>query len=153
MTSAAKQPFDRVLTAKKPCFGDSGKRVRYFAELRPAQRVLWCYLVWYLVVFVRYFDASPALWLSSLGISAIVGTALYISTTRTGRDPVRLQRWQIARLYIMPFCVSSFAALIKGHGFILVFHPTLHDNVVAGAACTSFVGGSLALRYLAARGA
>jgi len=121
--------------------------VRYFAEMRAAQRVLWCYLVWYLVVLVRYFDPSPTLWLSSLGISGIVGTALYLSTARAGHTRVRLERWQIARLYLMPLCVSSFAALIKGHGFILVFHPSLRDNLLAASLCALFVGGTLALRH------
>jgi hypothetical protein len=120
--------------------------LRYYAGLGTAQRVLWCYLIWYLVTLVRYFDASPTLWLSSLGISAIVGTALYLSTTRTGQRQVRLERWQVARLYIMPFAVSSFAALIKGRGFVLVFHPSLRDNALAASACALFIGGSLALR-------
>jgi hypothetical protein len=120
--------------------------VGYFADLRPAQQALWCYLVWYLFVLVRYFDASAALWLSSLGISAIIGTALYLSTARAGRTRVRLERWQIARFYLMPFCVSSFAALIKGRGFFLVFHPSLRDNLAAAAACALFVAGTRALR-------
>ena len=118
---------------------------RYFAGLRSAQRVLWCYLLWYLYVLARYFDASPTLWLSSLGISAIVGTALYLSTARAGETRVRLERWQIARLYLMPFCVSSFAALIKGRGFILIFHPSVRDNLVATSLCALFVSGTLAL--------
>ena len=120
--------------------------VRYLAALKPAQRVLWCYLIWYLVVLVRYFDPSPTLWASSLGISGIVGTALVLSTTRAGKTPVELNRWQIARLFLMPFCVSSFAALIKGHGFVLVFHPRWRDNLIAIAACGVFVGTSLLLR-------
>jgi len=120
--------------------------VAYLAGMRVAQRILWCYLIWYLSVLVRYFDASPTLWASSLGISAIIGTALVISTTRTGRTPVKLERWQIARLYLMPFCVSSFAALIKGHGFVLVFHPRLRDNLMAAAACAAFVGTTGLLR-------
>jgi hypothetical protein len=120
--------------------------LRYLAQMRAPQRVLWSYLIWYLVVLVRYFDASPALWLSSLGISAIVGTALYLSTARAGQRQVRLERWQIARLYIMPFAVSSFAALIKGRGFVLIFHPSLRDNALAASACALFVGGTLALR-------
>ena len=118
----------------------------YLAGMRVAQRILWCYLIWYLSVLVRYFDASPTLWASSLGISAIIGTALVLSTTRTGRTPVKLERWQIARLYLMPFCVSSFAALIKGHGFVLVFHPRLRDNLMAAAACAAFVGTTALLR-------
>ena len=120
--------------------------LRYFARLRPSQRVLWCYLVWYLYALFRYFDASAALWLSSLGISAIIGTALYISTARAGKAPVRLDRWQIARFYLMPFCVSSFAALIKGHGFILVFHPSLRDNAIAATACALFIAAGAGLR-------
>src|SRR5688572_4799943 len=115
--------------------------LRYFGELRASQRVLWCYLVWYLFVAIPYFEADPMLWLSSLGISAIIGTALYLSTARAGRTRVRLERWQVARLYVMPFCVSSFAALIKGRGFILVFHPSARANLVAASACALFVAG------------
>lgn len=122
--------------------------LRYFAGTRASQRVLWCYLLWYLYVLFRYFDASAALWLSSLGISGIIGTALYLSTARAGKTPVRLDRWQIARFYLMPFCVSSFAALIKGHGFFLVFHPSLRDNVIAATACALFVAGCAGLRLV-----
>ena len=118
----------------------------YLARLRPAQRVLWCYLIWYLVVLVRYFDSSLTLWGSSLGISGIVGTALFLSTTRAGKTPVKLERWQVVRLFLMPFCVSSFAALIKGHGFVLVFHPHWRDNLIAIAGCAAFVGASVLLR-------
>ena len=32
------------------------------------------------------------------------------------------------RLFLMPFCVSSFSQLIKGKGFVLVFPPDLHEN-------------------------
>jgi hypothetical protein len=125
------------------------KLLRYFSELRASQQVLWCYLIWYLYALFRYFDPSAVLWLSSLGISAIIGTALYISTARAGRVPVRLDRWQIVRFYLMPLCVSSFAALIKGHGFILVFHPSLRDNVIAATACALFIAACAALRAVA----
>jgi len=122
--------------------------LRYLAGIRIAQRVLWCYLCWYLVVLVSYFEPSPTLWLSSLGISGIIGTALYLSTARAGQTRVRLERWQIARLYLMPFCVSSFAALIKGHGFLLVFHPTLRGNALGATACVAFLAISAAARRL-----
>jgi hypothetical protein len=122
--------------------------LRYLAGLRFAQQVLWCYLIWYLVVLARYFDPSPTLWLSSLGISAIVGTALYLSTALAGHTRVALGRWQVARLFAMPFCVSSFAALIKGHGFVLVFHPGARDNLLAAAACAGFIAATSLLRRL-----
>ena len=61
---------------------------------------------------------------------------------------MRLERWQIARLYLMPFCVSSFAALIKGHGFLLVFHPTLRGNALGAAACAAFLAISATARRL-----
>lgn len=122
--------------------------IRYLAELTTPRLVLWCYLIWWAFVVVRHFDPSLLLWLSSLGISAIIGTGLYLSTAHGGRSPTRLEPWQIARLYLMPFCVSSFAALIKGQGFILVFYPALADNVSAALGCSAFVAASaLARRY------
>lgn len=114
--------------------------LRYLRNLSVSRLVLWCYLVWYLNVLARYFDASFTLWLNSVGISAIVGTALYLSTAHGQATKMSLDGWQIVRLYLMPFCVSSFASLIKGRGFILVFHPNLHDNLVAFATCAAFGG-------------
>ena len=122
--------------------------IRYLAELTTPRLVLWCYLIWWAFVAVRYFDPNLRLWLSSLGISAIIGTGLYLSTVHGGRTRTRLEPWQIARLYLMPFCVSSFAALIKGQGFLLVFYPTLADNASAALGCSAFVAASaLAKRY------
>ena len=114
--------------------------VRYLARLNVAQRVLWCYLIWYLEVLARYFDPNPRLWLSSAGISAIIGTGLYLSTAHASERKTALAGWQIARLYIMPLCVSSFAALIKDRGFVLVFHPSRAANLHAAMACAMFLG-------------
>jgi len=102
----------------------------YLRGLSRSRLILWSYLLWYLVVLVRYFDPSPALWINSLGISGIIGTALYLSTAHGGRTPTRLDRWQIFRLYLMPLCVSSFAALIKDRGFVLVLHPEPTGNLL-----------------------
>jgi hypothetical protein len=122
--------------------------LRYLAELTTPRLVLWCYLIWWGFVAARYFDPSAQLWLSSLGISAIIGTGLYLSTAHGGRSRTRLEPWQIARLYLMPFCVSSFAALIKGRGFVLVFHPTLADNASAALACAAVVASSALARRI-----
>jgi hypothetical protein len=107
----------------------------YFANLTTGRIVLWCYLIWYLVVLFHYFDPSLRIWLTSLGLSAIIGTALYISTTAQGN---KLGRWQIARLYLMPFCVSSFSALVKGKRFILVFSPQPAEILLALGLCAAF---------------
>jgi hypothetical protein len=99
--------------------------------------VLWCYLVWYLVVLVRYFDPSLRLWLTSLGLSAIIGIALFLSAT-AGATKARLDRWTIFRLFLMPFCVSSFSALVKGKGFILIFSPNPTEVLAAIGLCVAF---------------
>jgi hypothetical protein len=113
--------------------------IRYLRDLSPPRIILWCYLIWYLVVLVIYFEPSPLLWLNSLGISAIIGTGLVLSTAYAGRSRTALDHWQTFRLYLMPFCVSSFAALIKGRGFVLVFHPSLFGNAIALGCVASFV--------------
>ena len=109
--------------------------VRYFANLTTGRTILWCYLIWYLVVLVHYFDPHPLIWLTSFGLSAIIGTALYISSTAHGN---KLRPWQIARLYMMPFFVSSFSALVKGQGFILVFSPRPAEILLALGLCAAF---------------
>ena len=96
------------------------------------------FLIWYLVVLVRYFDPRPRLWLTSLGLSVIIGVALYISTT-AGTNNVKLDRWQTFRLFLMPFCVSSFSALIKGKGFILIIPAAASELFISLGLCASFV--------------
>jgi hypothetical protein len=110
----------------------------YLAELTPARTILWLYLLWWGFTVSRYFVPAPRLWLTSVGLSAIIGTGLYLSTVRGGKTITQLGGWQIARLYLMPFCVSSFAALIKDRGFFLVFHPTLRANLEAAGLCLAF---------------
>lgn len=112
---------------------------RYFASLNNGRTILWCYAIWYAVVVVRHFDASPRLWLTSLGLSAIIGTALVIGVRSSSSGPTRLDRWQVFRLYLMPFCVSSFAALVKDEGYVLVFAPELLPNAVGAGLIAAFV--------------
>jgi hypothetical protein len=110
---------------------------QYLKQLNRGRLILWCYLIWYSVVLIRYFDPSPRLWMTSLGLSAIIGYALFLSAT-AGSTKGRLDGWTVFRLFLMPFCVSSFAALVKGKGFILVFSPRLSENLIALAACLLF---------------
>src|SRR5947199_3221513 len=93
------------------------KLIHYLANLSRGRLILWCYFIWYMVVLVRYFDPNPRLWLTSLGLALIIGVALYISTTSAGGAKVKLDGWQTFRLFLMPFRVSSLAALVKGRGF------------------------------------
>src|SRR3569832_1106149 len=106
----------------------SGRVPGYFAGLTNGRIVLWSYLLWYLVSVATHFDPSPRIWATSRGLSAIIGVALWISTRSSSEGTTRLDRWQIFRLFVMPFCVSSFAALVKDKGYVLVFPPTLGLN-------------------------
>ena len=109
--------------------------LRYLVNLSTGRLILWCYWIWYCVVLVRYFDPTPRLWLTSLGLSGIIGLALYISTAAAGVQRVKLGFWPTFRLFLMPFCVSSFSALVKGKGFVLVFSPRLDETFLALGLC------------------
>jgi hypothetical protein len=106
--------------------------------------VLWCFLIWYLATAIHHFDPAPAIWLNALGISAIIGIALYLSVREPGKPPP--DRWTMLRLFLMPFCVSSFSQLIKGAGFVLVFPPDLHEIAISVAACAVFVVAVLIIK-------
>jgi hypothetical protein len=125
--------------------------IRYLANLSTGRLILWCYFVWYAVVVVRYFDPSPRLWLTSLGLSLIIGFALYVSTTAAGANKVKLDGWQAFRLFLMPFCVSSFAALVKGKGFVLIFSPQPLEIGIAVALCALLCSTVALLRRSRAR--
>ena len=121
--------------------------LRYLTGLSTGRLILWCYFIWYCVVLVRYFDASLRLWLTSLGLSIIIGVALYISTTASSVNKVKLDFWQTFRLFLMPFCVSSFAALVKGKGFILIFSPKPAEILIAAALCALLCAVVVVLKH------
>jgi len=111
--------------------------LRYFGELEVTKKVLWCYLAWYLAIVACHFDPDPGLWMSSLGIAVLIGFALNLATRQRG---VATDRWVVFRLYLFPFCVSSYSALIKGKGFILLFPRDLSDLMGGAAACLGVLG-------------
>jgi len=112
--------------------------IRYFGNLRAGKIALWCYLIWYIVMLFFHFDAKPSLWINSLGISVVIGTGLILSVLPPGGIGA-MEKWAVARLFLMPFCVSSFAALIKDQGFLVVFSPQWLENLYAIIACALFV--------------
>ncbi len=111
--------------------------IRYLYELKLAKAILWCYLIWYVVIVYFYFDPSLKLWLNAIGISLVIGTGLLLSVASGKAD--RKDHWQTFRLYLMPFCVSSFSALIKGQGFIIFVSPKAKENRVAVLGCVLFI--------------
>lgn len=117
--------------------------LRYVATLSTARLVLWCYLIWYLCIVAQYWDSSPVLWASSVGMSGIIGLALLLSTSGNGHRP---DGWTVFRLFLMPFCVSSYSALIKGKGFLLIFPPGLRENAVALGVIALFLVFRASLR-------
>jgi len=124
--------------------------VRYLAGLNAARIILWCYLIWYLTAAGLYFEPSISLWLTSVGIAAIVGYSLWLTAVHSPMGRIKLGRWQVFRLYLTPFAVSSFSALIKGKGFLLVIFPTLMGNAIAAGGCALFTAAALFARRLSA---
>jgi len=110
--------------------------IQYLYEIKLDKAILWCYLIWYVTVVFFHFDPSVKIWINSIGISAVIGTGLMlsVSSSKGERD-----RWQAFRLYLMPFCVSSFSALIKEQGFIVFISPNIKETIVSGSCCVLFL--------------
>jgi hypothetical protein len=121
----------------------------YFVQLPAGKLVLWCYLIWYLVTVTLNFDSTPSIWLNSLGISVVVGFALMLSVAGPEGRP---DRWQVARLFVMPFCVSSFSSLIKGRDYVLVAPTGAWPLSVSIGSCVAFVVLVFAIKANARRG-
>jgi len=118
--------------------------IQYLYEIKLDKAILWCYLIWYVVVVCFHFDPSVNIWINSLGISVVIGTGLMlsVSSSKIGeRD-----RWQTFRLYLMPFCVSSFSALIKEEGFIVFISPNIKETIVSVSCCVLFLSVILAVK-------
>ena len=119
---------------------------RYFAGLTTGRVILWCYAIWWIVNVVFRFDPRPSLWLTSLGLAGIIGVALLISTRSASRGITELDGWQIFRLFLMPFCVSSFAALVKEEHYVLIFPPSVRENAIGFGAIALFLALTTFLR-------
>jgi len=111
--------------------------IQYFCEIKPDKAILWCYLIWYVVTVFFYFDPSPKVWINAVGISIVIGTGLLLSIS-SGQSANR-DNWQTFRLYLMPFCVSSFSALIKEKEFIVILSPNAFEAVTSVSCCTLFL--------------
>ena len=118
--------------------------IQYLASLPNGQVVLWCYLIWWTNTVLYHFDPAPSIWLNSMGISAVIGVALILSTG--GMSSAARDKWQTFRLFAMPFCVSSFSSLIKGKDFILVFSPSPNELATALGLCLTFTAFVVGLR-------
>lgn len=110
---------------------------RYFACLGVGKTVLWCYLIWYLVTIFNHFDPAPRIWLNALGLSLVIGTALVLSVNPQGFR--NLDPWPTFRLFLMPFCVSSFSQTIKGQGFLVILSPHATEILASLVLCAAFV--------------
>jgi hypothetical protein len=115
--------------------------MQYFRDIKLNKLILWCYLIWYLVVIIFHFDPTLKIWINAMGISVVIGTALVLSVSDSNS---KADYWQTFRLYLMPFCVSSFSSLIKDQGFIVIISPKPQETILAILSCgifLSIIGG------------
>ena len=119
----------------------------YFAEISQGMLILWCYMIWYCYFVYRYFDPSPDIWIRSIGISIFVGIALNLNAFGSIERSLNADPYVVFRFFLIPFCVSSFPALLKGKGF-LIFSRSTRENLTASALCALFVGFSLGVKWM-----
>ena len=88
---------------------------------------------------IHPFDALQRIWVTSLGLSSIIGAALILSTRSSSGYVTKMYLWVVFRLFLMTFCVSSFAALVKDAGYVLVLPPSRRENVIGTSLIAFFV--------------
>lgn len=120
--------------------------IQYFYEIKLNQAILCCELIWSIVIVYFYFAPSLKIWINAINISAVIGTALVLSGS-SGKISKR-DNWQIFRLYLMPFCVSSFFALIKNQGFLVIVSPKTKETLVAISCCVLFLSVVLVVKLI-----
>ena len=126
--------------------------LRYLSSLDTSRLILWAYVIWWVVMANYYFQPEPRIWVTSLGIGFIVGFALMLSTGPVTLVRFRLRFWESLRLFICPFLVSSFSALVAGNSFILVFSPRWEENAMAVASIAAFLLLARLLNMIVLRG-
>ena len=126
--------------------------LRYFSSLSSSRLILWAYVIWWVVMVNYYFLPEPRIWATSLGVGVIVGFALMLSTGPISLERFRLRFWESLRLFICPFLVSSFSALVAGNSFILVFSPRWEENATAVASIAVFLLLARLMNMTALRG-
>lgn len=57
----------------------------------------------------------------------------------SGPSGQMIDHWQTFRLFMMPFCVSSFSSLIKGREFIFIIPPKFSEQLASVGACLLFL--------------
>lgn len=72
---------------------------------------------------------------------------MLLLSTRAAMGAGTLDGWGVFRLFLMPLCVSSFAALVKGREFVLIFSPRLDDTLLAVALCAAFLAVVALLKH------
>lgn len=113
--------------------------IRYLQNLSTGRTILWCYFIWWVLSIINHFDPTPRIWFTSLGLSGIIGAALILSTRPSSGNATKTDPWVLFRLFLMPFCVSSFAALVKDAGYILIFPPSWRENATGIGLITAFL--------------
>jgi hypothetical protein len=124
---------------------------RYLATIDARRQLLWCAFLWYLVIAVRHGEASASTWATAIGIAVIVGVLLAVNAIPIRGSMRSLDRWTIFRFFLIPFCVSSLSAIVKGRDFFLIFPLNTLDNTIGIGACVAFFAAVGVARMLFGR--
>jgi hypothetical protein len=84
--------------------------VRYLQNLSTGRTILWCYFIWWAMSIIHHFDATPRIWLTSLGLSGIIGAALILSTRPSSGAAARMDPWVIFRLFFDALLCLQFCS-------------------------------------------
>mmetsp|Transcript_22031 Transcript_22031/g.32836 ORF Transcript_22031/g.32836 Transcript_22031/m.32836 type:complete len:182 (-) Transcript_22031:204-749(-) len=106
---------------------------------------VWWLTIWYLYILSFYGSADPKMWGSAVGIAIIIGCTLFSNMYYAPFDKfMEKNDWVVIRVFIIPFCVSSYSQVIqkKEDEFAFIF-PRDAGIALGGIVFASVITGSL----------
>lgn len=115
-------------------------------KLQGGRAVFVCYGIWYAVMVATYGSPRPGIWLTALGMGLIVGLG-FVFSGMTSLSNAGGGYWPVIRIFLIPFCVSSFSSIATSRGFLLIFAPSASTNLLAATGCLLFLALWIGARW------
>ena len=121
--------------------------------LQVPQILLLSFFIWYLFIVIS-FSSNYLVWVNAIVMAFFVGNILCLNAYMATKKEKYFEflsenRWIVVRLFLIPFCVSSYSGVAFSHGFIAAFPVNEYTTGLIGLGISlGFMGVLLLLMVL-----